>query len=473
MSRSAAAFFDLDRTLLGGSSGEVFQRHLRAHGVGPDIDIPLVGLLNRAFGLVGETRTSMALARLSARAAKGWPVAAVRAAARDAVPDLLELLQPHAPAVLEEHRSSGRALVMATSSPTQLVEPLAEALAFDAVVATTWAERDGRFTGGIEGRFVWARGKWLSVRDWAREHDVAMARCYAYSDSYYDVPMLAGVGHPVAVNPDPRLTAVALLKGWPIRHLDAPPGVVKVGGLEVQELLRPFIRPELIPNARFEFTGLENIPGSGPAIVCGNHRSYFDPTALALLFAKAGRSARFLGKKEVFDAPVVGPMAAAMGGIRVDRGTGSAEPLDRAVEALRGGELVAIMPQGTIPRGPAFFDPELKGRWGAARLAAASGAPVIPVGLWGTEKVWPRSSRLPRLNPVSPPKVTVNVGPPVELTGADLDTDTKAIMSAIMDLLPPESRVRHDPTPEELALTYPPGYSGNPETETERRPGSD
>ena len=59
--------------------------------------------------------------------------------------------------------------------------------------------------------------------------------------------------------------------------------------------------------------------------------------------------------------------------------------------------MVAIMPEGTIPRGPAFFDPELKGRWGAARLAQMTGAPVIPVGMWGTEKVWPRSSRLPNV----------------------------------------------------------------------------
>ena len=60
---------------------------------------------------------------------------------------------------------------------------------------------------------------------------------------------------------------------------------------------------------------------------------------------------------------------------------------------MHGGELLMLAPEGTIPRGPAFFDPELKGRWGAARLAAATHAPVIPVGLWGTEKVWPRSSR--------------------------------------------------------------------------------
>ena len=106
---------------------------------------------------------------------------------------------------------------------------------------------------------------------------------------------------------------------------------------------------------------------------------------------------RFLGKREVFDAPVVGQVARAIGGIRVDRTTGSDQPLVAAAAALAGGELVVILPQGTIPRGRAFFEPELKGRWGAARLAALAKVPVIPLGLWGTEKVWPRSERVPRL----------------------------------------------------------------------------
>ena len=119
---------------------------------------------------------------------------------------------------------------------------------------------------------------------------------------------------------------------------------------------------------------------------------------MALAIARSGRTVRFLGKKEVFDAPIVGQLAKAMGGIRVERATGSDEPLRHAAEALEAGQMVAIMPQGTIPRGRAFFDPELKGRWGAARLAAMTKAPVIPVGLWGTEKVWPRSARLPNVS---------------------------------------------------------------------------
>jgi putative phosphoserine phosphatase/1-acylglycerol-3-phosphate O-acyltransferase len=138
------------------------------------------------------------------------------------------------------------------------------------------------------------------------------------------------------------------------------------------------------------------------------------------------------------------------------------------------GELVALMPQGTIPRGPAFFDPELKGRWGAAKLAAMTKAPVIPVGMWGTEQVWPRSARLPNLlNVTNPPLVTIRVGDPVELKHRSPDADTKRIMSAISALLPKESKQKRTPSAEDLARTYPPGYQGDPESELERRPGTD
>ena len=70
--------------------------------------------------------------------------------------------------------------------------------------------------------------------------------------------------------------------------------------------------------------------------------------------------------------------------------------------------MVIVLPQGTIPRGYDFFDPELHGKTGTARLAASTGATVVPVGLWGTEKVWPRSARMPDFTLVrNPPKVTV------------------------------------------------------------------
>jgi putative phosphoserine phosphatase/1-acylglycerol-3-phosphate O-acyltransferase len=264
------------------------------------------------------------------------------------------------------------------------------------------------------------------------------------------------------------------LRGWPVTHFDRAEGVAKIAGRELQEWGRPFVRPEILaPNARIEFSGIEHIPPSGPAIVVFNHRSYFDPTVMALVIARAGRNIRGLGKKEVFDVPVVGRILRASGGIRVDRGTGSDEPLEAAIAAIEAGELLMIAPEGTIPRGPAFFDPVLKGRWGAARIAAATRAPVIPVGLWGTEHVWPRSSRLPRFSIVNRPLVTATVGAPVALKYASPDADTKKIMKALTALLPPEARRKRTPTPEELAATYPPGYRGDPDAESGRRPGTD
>ena len=99
-------------------------------------------------------------------------------------------------------------------------------------------------------------------------------------------------------------------------------------------------------------------------LLAANHRSYFDVAALAVVVARVGRPARFLAKRELFDAPVVGWVARSLGGIPVDRGTGSAAPLVEAERALRAGELVVVLPQGTIPRGPGFFDPVLTGRTG-------------------------------------------------------------------------------------------------------------
>ncbi len=95
--------------------------------------------------------------------------------------------------------------------------------------------------------------------------------------------------------------------------------------------------------------------------------------------------------------------------------SGSDQPLRAAEAALRAGEVVVVLPQGTIPRGSDFFDPELKGKTGTARLAASTGAVVVPIGLWGTEKVWPRSARMPDFTLVRhPPKVTVRIGRTVD-----------------------------------------------------------
>jgi putative phosphoserine phosphatase/1-acylglycerol-3-phosphate O-acyltransferase len=476
MSRRAIAVFDLDRTLITSSSATVFRKYLAEHGIGGSRDIPLVDVFTRFYEQFGETWLLMQPARLSSRAANGWSVATVAAAMDDAAAELATLVLPGAAKAIDEHRQAGRRLVMATTSPLVFVKPFADLLGFDDVVATQWERSDdgSTFTGRMTGEFVWGRSKADAVARWADEHNANLSESWAYSDSYFDAPLLALVGHPVVVNPDVQLRITATIRGWPVTHFDRSEGVSKILGRELQDWGRPFMRPEIVtPNARIEFDGLENIPETGPAILVFNHRSYFDPIVMGVVIAKTGRNVRGLGKKEVFDVPLVGRLMKASGGIRVDRGTGSDEPLDAAIAAVEAGELLMVAPEGTIPRGPAFFDPELKGRWGAARIAAATRAPVIPIGLWGTEKVWPRSARLPKFSLTDRPTVTASVGPPVELKYRSPEADTKRIMKALSAQLPPEARKRRTPTPEELALTYPPGYHGDPEAELERRPGTD
>ena len=456
---AGAAFFDLDRTLLPHASGTIFGRHLEAEGLTTGASkVPGAELMVSIYDLFGETRLNMQIAQLAVKAAQGWSVDAVKAAAKNAVPELLEAIPDYAKQILAGHRSAGTKIVIASTSPVVLMQPLADALDFDAVIGTEWKHRDGAFTGETDGPFVWGTNKREAVVDWAKANDLSLADCFAYSDSYYDCPMLEAVGTAVAVNPDARLAVVAGLHGWEIRNFDAPPGVMKVLGRELQEWLRPFRRPELAPMASWQFDGVDHIPVDGPAILAFNHRSYFDTVAMSLLTAKIGRPCRFLGKAELFDNPIIGPIARTVGGIRVDRGSGSGEPLRQAIEALQAGEMVAIAPQGTIPRGESFFDPVLHGRPGAAQLAKEAKAPVYPVGLWGTEKVWPRNAKAPSVDLVNRPTVQVSVGPAVDVKRRSVAADTTRIMSAIAARLPPESQEVITPTRAQLIKTFPPGF---------------
>lgn len=440
MASTSAAFFDLDRTLIRGASGRVFSAAMRDAGL-LNRSIPGEGMLFGLFDLFGENLPSMVLARQAAALSKGRSRSAVRVAAANAVDDLEKMLQPYARSVIDSHRAAGRSVVIATTTPIDLVSPFAEHLGVDGVIATRYGiGTDGdAYDGTIDGPFVWSTGKLDAVRAWATEHGVDLAESYAYSDSVFDAPLLGAVGHPHVVNPDVRLLALAAAKRWPTLHLDVPPGVARVPfvGGEVQELLLRLVKPAFFPYVKWDLEGIQHIPSDGPVILAANHRSYFDVAAMAVLVARVGRPVRFLGKKELFDAPVVGQIAKGLGAIRVDRGSGSDAPLEEAARTLRAGGAVVIFPQGTIPRGEAFEDPVLRGKSGAARLAAMSRAPLVPVGLWGTETVWPRDARLPHVLAVRhPPTVRVNVGAPVDLKYRSVDADTKRIMTALAALLP-------------------------------------
>jgi putative phosphoserine phosphatase/1-acylglycerol-3-phosphate O-acyltransferase len=462
-----AAIFDLDRTLLLGGSGPILSAGLRRRGVlrnGAPGAERVERLLFGLFDLVGETLPSILLSRQGARAARGWSRSEVLAVGEEVAGELADAVQPFAHQAIERHRARGHRIVLATTTPYDLVEPLGRRLGLDAVLATRYrVDASGRYDGTIDGEFVWARGKVRSVRVWARGAGVELADSTAYSDSFFDLPLLRSVGHPVAVNPDPRLLVIAQAQRWPTLWFNAPPGVPKPVGVEPQAVLARLARPELFPWLDLDIGGEERFPASGGAVIVANHRSYLDPLLIGLVAARAGRPVRFLAKKEVTDAPVVGEIIRTLGVIRVDRGSGDTAPLVEAAAAIRAGELIVVFPQGTIPRGPDFFEPVLVGRPGAGRLVLETGAPVVPIGLWGSELAWPRSNRLPYLLNLSrPPRITIRVGTPFEADSDDPLEVTAGVMERIVDLLPAEAHRHRSFGEAELGRTYPSGPSSAP-----------
>ena len=149
---------------------------------------------------------------------------------QEAAEELASMLLPGAAKAIELHRAAGRRLVMATTSPLVFVKPFADRLGFDDVVATQWErtvgpDGDDVFTGRMTGEFVWGRSKADAVEIWADDHGVSLAESWAYSDSYFDAPLLAKVGHPVVVNPDLQMRITATIRGWPVVHFDRSEGV--------------------------------------------------------------------------------------------------------------------------------------------------------------------------------------------------------------------------------------------------------
>ena len=162
---------------------------------------------------------------------------------------------------------------------------------------------------------------------------------------------------------------------------------------------------------RLDCQGLLNIPKQGPVIIAANHISYFDPLCLGTFIHTAGRQVRFLAKSELYRNPVLGAILRGAGQIPVYRETRDAhQALEDAVAAMREGAAVAIYPEGTTTRNPDFSPMAAKN--GVARLAALTGAPVVPVGQWGAQLLFTRGKLGPFRRGI---RVVERAGPPIDL----------------------------------------------------------
>ncbi len=215
MSR-AAAFFDLDKTLMAGSSGMQFARVATQQGIVSRRQLASWGFEHLRYRLRGTTdeRTADVL-KVARELIAGVPAVTISRMEPEVMAEILPRVYPQMLAEVHAHQDAGRPTFIVSAAGNDIVESLARVLGMEGGIGTRYeVDADGKFTGRLDGPFVYGPGKVEAMEAFAAAHDIDLAQSYAYSDSLSDLPMLRAVGNPVAVNPDPPLAALAKEEGW-------------------------------------------------------------------------------------------------------------------------------------------------------------------------------------------------------------------------------------------------------------------
>jgi len=212
----AAAFFDLDKTLMAGSSGMQFARVASRRRDTIPCCVASWGVEHLRYRLRGTTdeRTTEVL-RVARDLISGVPARSLERMNPEVMAAILPRVYPQMLDEVYAHQDAGRATFIVSAAGNGVVEPLAAVLGMDGGIGTRYeVGEDGTFTGRFDGPFVYGPGKVEAMEAFATEHGIDLAASYAYSDSISDLPMLRAVGHPVVVNPDPPLAEIAREEGW-------------------------------------------------------------------------------------------------------------------------------------------------------------------------------------------------------------------------------------------------------------------
>jgi HAD superfamily hydrolase (TIGR01490 family) len=212
----AAAFFDLDKTLMAGSSGMQFARVAARGGVVSRRQLSSWAVEHLRYRLRGTTdeRTAEVL-RVAREVISGVPAKTIERMGPETMAAILPRIYPQMLEEVHAHQDAGRSTFIVSAAGNDVVETLATVLGMEGGIGTRYEiDADGTFTGRLDGPFVYGAGKLTAMEEFATKHDIDLAASYAYSDSLSDLPMLRAVGNPVAVNPDPPLAAIAKEEGW-------------------------------------------------------------------------------------------------------------------------------------------------------------------------------------------------------------------------------------------------------------------
>ena len=213
----AAAFFDLDRTIISGSSVFTFGYVAYKHGLLPGRDL-LKDVLNAvAFHFAGASdEKSEAVKNRILESIAGTRVEDLRRLGGDIIPRLLDGVRRESRGLIDLHDDAGRDTYVVSASPIEIIADFAAAMGMTGALGTVAEVVDGAYTGELAEPFCYGDGKAIAIEKLAAAEGYNLALCYGYSDSGSDLPMLEVVGHPVAVNPDRALETVAYHRGWPI-----------------------------------------------------------------------------------------------------------------------------------------------------------------------------------------------------------------------------------------------------------------
>ena len=217
----SAAFFDLDKTLMEGSSAFHFARASYNAGQLSRRQLARDIRENIRFRLKGSTdEATDALRARVYEAISGRRVLDLQRLTPQVLAGILPRVYPQMLEVAYRHQDAGRKVFIVTAASNEIAELLAHVLVFDGGIGARSEVRDGVYTGRPEGPFTYREGKAEAIREMAEREGIDLSDSWAYSDSESDLPMLSVVGHPVAVNPDAELARVARENGWEIMRFD-------------------------------------------------------------------------------------------------------------------------------------------------------------------------------------------------------------------------------------------------------------
>jgi putative phosphoserine phosphatase/1-acylglycerol-3-phosphate O-acyltransferase len=348
-----------------------------------------------------------------------------------------DLIYPEMRELVRAHQRRGHTVVLSSSALTMQAEPVARYLGIDHLICNRFVvDEHGMLTGEIERPVIWGATKATSVQRFAADHEIDLRTSYFYADGDEDLGLMYLVGHPRPTNPGPRLTKVAVHRGWPILRFssrkagnDLVSGVRTLAGIGslgpltygalwigvltrskrtgVNFLTRYWPETLLALNGvQLNVTGAENVNARRPAVFLFNHRNNFDVFMVAALVRENWTA---IGKIELESNPLIGTLGKLLDVAFIDRAdTAAAVAALRPVEeAARKGLSIVVAPEGTRT------DTRRVGPFkkGAFRIAMATGLPVVPIVIRNSEEVAGRNSYR-----LSPGTVDIAVLPPIDVS---------------------------------------------------------